>query len=486
MSSPRPEAATAPHPESGDALALAAVTVDYRGHRALDRVTLAIRPGERVAIIGPSGAGKSTLLALANASLAPSAGTVRVLDEDPAALPAARLRALRARVGTVWQQLHLVPQASVLENVRMGKVGSASLASLALGGAATDERARVRAVLARVGLEAKLDQRLETLSGGEQQRVAVARVLHQAPDLLLADEPLASVDPARAADVLRLLLTAAEGRTLVVSTHLLEPVLPFFPRVVGLRDGKVLFDLPREQVLGAELAALYRSAAAATSGGSLPLAASAAAGPLRVAASSLPGDHLLPRALPALRDAQPGLRVQLTVSDTRAALAALRAGEADLALVGARDEGSDLAFEDICEDEIVLLAAPGVALPAPRLEPAQLARLPRVDREPGSATRRLVEAQLEAMGAPLDPAAQVAEVGSPSALLAAVIAGAGVGFASRLSAQAALAAGRVQVVPVARLVVPRRVYAAVRRDAPAPATVGDLLAALRAAAAGEP
>jgi phosphonate transport system ATP-binding protein len=472
---------------AGTALRVECASVVLGKHRALAGVSLEIRAGERVAIIGPSGAGKSTLLRLANTSLLPAEGRVEVLGHDPARLSQASLRALRARIGTVWQQLHLVPQASVLENVRMGRVGSSSLAALALGGAAPSERARVREVLARVGLSERLDQRLETLSGGEQQRVAVARVLFQAPDLIVADEPLASVDPTRAAEVLRLLLAAAEGRTLVVSTHLLEPVLPAFPRIVGLRAGEVLFDLPRERVGAIELARLYGPVGAAPSGERIAWASCTAAQSvtLRVAASTLPGDHLLPRVLPAFRAAHPEVRLQVQVEDTGAALEALLAGEADLALVGARDLHPDLLFEDLAVDEIVLLASPRLALPPEPIASSALARLPRIDREPGSATRRVVEAQLEEMGSPLDPAAVVAEVGSPAALKAAIASGVGVGFASRISAEADLAAGRLRVVAVERLSIPRRVYAAVRRAAAPPPAAAALLDLVRRAAGGE-
>jgi len=470
----RPVAASAP------ALALRGVSVEYQGAHVLRSLALEIRRGERVAVIGPSGAGKSTLFRLANTSLLPSGGAVRILGQDPVRLPPARLRALRARVGMVWQQLQLVPQASVLENVRMGRVGSSSLARLALGGAAEAERARVAEVLAQVGLEAELDRRLETLSGGEQQRVAVARVLHQSPDLILADEPLASVDPARAEEVLRLLLAAAEGRTLIVATHQLEPVLPFFPRVVGLRSGAVLFDLPRERVGPLELAALYQPLGATRSRERIPRAgASPPERSLRIAASSLPGDHLLPPALGALRAAHPEVRIHLSVTDTGDALARLAAGRADLAVVGARELHPELIFEDLLEDEIVLLASPALPLPPEPLAPGTLSRLPRVDREPGSATRRLAEAQLAEMGVPLDPGAALVEAGSAGALKAAVASGAGVGFASRLGAAAELAAGRLRVVAVARLRIPRRVFAALRRGGALSPAAAHLLALVR-------
>ena len=221
-------------------------------------VTLSARPGERIALIGPSGAGKTTLLRLLNTTLFPSGGHVEVLGEHPARLSARALRRLRGRIGTVYQQLHLVPQASVVENVLMGRLGSRSGLRIALGALRRADRAEVASVLARVGLLDRIDERVDRLSGGEQQRVAVARVLHQAPDLLLADEPFASVDPARSREVVELLLEAARGRTLVVSTHQLEPVLPHFPRVVGLRAGRILFDKARSDVTPDDLARLYQ------------------------------------------------------------------------------------------------------------------------------------------------------------------------------------------------------------------------------------
>jgi phosphonate transport system ATP-binding protein len=467
--------------------ALDGAAVVHGRFAALRGVSLRIRAGERVAVIGPSGAGKSTLLRLLNTSILPSAGEVAILGDDPVRLRRGALRRLRGRIGTVWQQLHLVPQASVAENVRMGRVAQSSLAAFALGALSSAERARVLAVLEQVELAARIDERVDRLSGGEQQRVAVARVLYQGPELLLADEPLASVDPTRGAELLRLLLAAAAGRTLVVSTHQLEPVLPHFPRVIALRGGEVLFDRRRDEITADDLARLYRSEASAPSPDrAIPFATGGSQVTLRIAASTLPGDYLLPRLLPRFREAFPEVRVSLSVHDSAEALEALRAGRADLALVGARDPHPDLVFEDVAEDEIVLLAPPGLAVPGEPIPPAVAARLPRVDREPGSATRRVVEEQLAAMGCPLDPDAQVLEVGSPEAVKAAVAAGAGVAFASRLSAADDLAAGRVRALAVERLRIPRRIFAAVRRGAPPPAAARALLDLLRAEAGGDP
>jgi phosphonate transport system ATP-binding protein len=228
------------------------------GVRALDGVDLTVKRGDRVAIIGPSGAGKTTLLRLAGASMFASQGEVRVLGHDPARLRGGALRSLRARIGTIHQHLHLVPQASVLENVLLGRVGTERLLRLAFAPLRRAERERVAGLLDRVGLGPRLDERVDRLSGGEQQRVAVARVLWQQPELVLADEPFSSVDPERSAEVARLLVEASEGRTLVVSTHQIGPIRDLVDRFVGLRAGRVAFDLPRSRLDDGRLAEIYR------------------------------------------------------------------------------------------------------------------------------------------------------------------------------------------------------------------------------------
>jgi len=484
---PDPESAQAPTPRAGPAPAPAVLCLEAAGRAfgpfsALSGISLRVDRGERVALIGPSGAGKTTLLRLANASLFATSGSVQVLGESVAALSPARLRALRSRVGTVYQQLHLVPQASALENVLMGRLGRRSLLQVATAPFRRAERERVAEVLDRVGIAGKLLERLDRLSGGEQQRVAVARVLWQEPELWIADEPFSSVDPERSAGVVRLLVEAAEGRTLVLSTHQLEPVFPHFPRIVGLRAGRVLFDKRREEVTPDDLALLYQPEGAAASPEPrrllAPLPAEARA-EVRVGASTSPGEYLLPRVLPAFARARPGTRVRLQVKDTAEVLEDLVQARVELALVGARSPHPALHFEDLAEDEIVLVAAPGFPLPAPALAPSQAARLRRVDREPGSGTQAVVAAQLAALGAPLDPAASVFEAGSVEALKRAVEGGMGVGFASRLSVAAELRAGRLVVVPIDALRVPRRYFVAWRRGEEPSAAARDLLAALR-------
>ena len=461
---------------------------DYAGFPALSGLSLAVRPGERVAVIGPSGAGKSTLLRLAAGSLFATSGRVRVLGEEVARLGHARLRAVRARVGTVHQQLHLVPQASVLENVLMGGLGRRSWLSVAAAPLRRAERIRVAEVLERVGIADKLHERLDRLSGGEQQRVAVARVLHQDPELIVADEPFSAVDPERSAQVVRLLVEAARGRTLLLATHQLEPVFPHFPRVVGLRAGRLLFDRPCEEVTPDDLARLYQPEEATASPEPRQLLAPADPGActeVRVGASSAPGEYLLPRAVPAFARELPGVRVRLEVKDTVEVLSDLAAGRVELAFVGARSPHPALHFEDFAEDEIVLVAAPGLpGLPRGPLSPTAAARLPRVDREPGSATRAIVEAQFAALGAPLEPGAVAFEAGSIEALKSAVAGGVGVGFASRLSVAEELRAGRLLVLPVTSVRVPRRFFVAWRRDEPLSAAARAFAAAARRTVAG--
>ncbi len=480
----RPVAATGSPPD----VELAEVTCAFGDREAVAGVTLTVRRGERVALLGPSGAGKSTILRIVNTSLVASSGRVRVLGEEVATLAAGALRRLRARIGTVYQQLQLVPQASVLENVLMGRLGRRSALGVALAALRRRDRAEVAEVLGRVGLAGRLDQRVDRLSGGEQQRVAVARVLYQAPEVVVADEPFSAVDPERSRAVVRLLVETTQGRTLLLSTHHLEPVLPHFPRLVGIRDGRVLFDARREEVTRDALALLYQPEGATRS--PEPRRVVAPAGPplradvaeLRIGASTTPGEHLLPPAVASFARACPGVPLRLVVKDTRAALEALTAGALDLAFVGARHPAPDLHFEDFAEDEIVLVAAPSFGgLPDPL--PASLAaRLPRVDREPGSATRAIVEAQLAGMGVALDPASSVLEAGSVAALLAAVAAGVGVGFASRRSVAPALAIGRVRLVRLDAIKIPRRFFVAWRSALPLPDAARAFLELARRAA----
>jgi DNA-binding transcriptional LysR family regulator len=271
----------------------------------------------------------------------------------------------------------------------------------------------------------------------------------------------------------------------VVSTHQLEPVLPHFPRVVGLRGGTILFDKARADVAPDDLARLYQPEAATRSneprrvftGASVP-----AGSEVLIGASTTPGEYLLPQVLVEFRRQHPDVPVRLTVKGTEEISHRLLAGDVEIALVGARSSHAELHHEDLAEDEIVLVAAPSLAgLPEGPIAPSELARLPRVDREPASATRRIVEAQLAAMGCALDPSSVVLEAGSVAALKQAVLAGLGVGFASRLSVAEELASGRLVRLRVRDLEIPRRYFVAWRRSAPPAPAARWLVEAARAA-----
>jgi phosphonate transport system ATP-binding protein len=232
------------------------------GTVAVDDVTLEIRAGERVAVIGPSGAGKTTLFRLLNATLRPTSGRLQFDRAEMAGLSGRRLRQLRRRIGTVYQQHNLVPQLRVVHNVLAGRLGRWSLPKALCSLLAPQERHIALAALEQVGIPEKLYARTAHLSGGQQQRVAIARVLVQNPDVILADEPVSSVDPNLGRTIVALLTQLAEThqKTLVANLHAVSFALDFFPRVIGFRYGRVAFDLPSASVSAHILTELYAGA----------------------------------------------------------------------------------------------------------------------------------------------------------------------------------------------------------------------------------
>ncbi len=231
------------------------------GRPALSGVDLTVAPGERVGIVGPSGSGKTTLLRLLNGTLRPAAGSVVVGGDDLRDLTLRALRRVRSRIGTVHQDLSLVPNLRVVQNVLAGKIGRLSLAG-ALRLLFLTPKAEVRRVyeiLERVGIAEKLYARTDSLSGGQKQRVAIARALFQEPAAILADEPVSSVDPARARDTVALLTELCRERqlTLAISLHNLDLAREYLPRLVGLRHGEVVFDRQTSELGDADFHALY-------------------------------------------------------------------------------------------------------------------------------------------------------------------------------------------------------------------------------------
>jgi phosphonate transport system ATP-binding protein len=235
------------------------VAVRFGSVRALSGIDLTVRRGERVAVIGPSGAGKSSVIALLNGTLAPTRGQVRVLERDLVAVSARDLRAVQRRIGTIHQQFDLVEQLGVVNNVLAGCLGSWPFWKAALSLLMPRNVHSVRRALRRVGIADKLYERTGDLSGGEQQRVAIARVLVQQPEAILADEPIASLDPARGKEIIDLLheISAETGTTLLASLHDVDMALDRFERVIGLRGGRIAFDAPPPLVTTHDIEALY-------------------------------------------------------------------------------------------------------------------------------------------------------------------------------------------------------------------------------------
>lgn len=267
---------------AGASFELRAVSVDYGPTRALRDVNLTIDGGEAVAFVGPSGAGKTTLLRLLAASRPPSRGTVAVDGRWLSLLSPRELRRLRSQTGFIHQDLRLVANVRVVKNVLSGRLGQLSLAASLRTMLFPSQAlvAQVYDLLRRVGIGEKLYQRTDSLSGGQRQRVAVARALFQEPRSLLADEPVASVDPPRARDTVSLLteLCRERGLTLCVSLHDLDLARELFPRIVGLRQGRVLFDRAPEEITRKELETLYDLATRGEKSSGLPTPAFSLAG----------------------------------------------------------------------------------------------------------------------------------------------------------------------------------------------------------------
>ncbi len=224
---------------------------------AIDRLSLHIGAGERVSLIGPSGAGKSTLLALASGLTLPSQGEVDVLGVSSSILGHRRHRSTRRRIGTVRQDYALVGPLRVAQNVAAGRLGQVGLFGALRILVRPKDLGEIEDVLQAVGLSEHLWQRADRLSGGQQQRAAIARVLHQAPALLLLDEPVSALDPARSDAVMALLMGPDPDRAVIASLHDADLALKHSTRIVGLREGRAVFDLRPELVTGEMLRALY-------------------------------------------------------------------------------------------------------------------------------------------------------------------------------------------------------------------------------------
>jgi phosphonate transport system ATP-binding protein len=245
---------------------LAGVTKQFGATTALKGADLEVARGEIVVLLGLSGSGKSTLLRHLDGLETPTAGSVEVLGSSVPALKGKALRSLRSRVGFIFQQFELVPSLTVLENVLTGSLSSVRGPRLGLWGYSKDAKLRALGHLERVGLLDRAYQRSDTLSGGQQQRVAIARALMQRPEILLADEPVASLDPESSDQVMALIreIAADQGLTVVCSLHQVDLAISWADRIVGLRHGEVVLNTSTTGLSKAEVMEIYGRVATTT------------------------------------------------------------------------------------------------------------------------------------------------------------------------------------------------------------------------------
>ncbi|MCS7200244.1 MAG: phosphonate ABC transporter ATP-binding protein [Caldimicrobium sp.] len=235
----------------------------YGGIKVLDGINLNIQTGEAVAIIGPSGSGKTTLIRTINGFVVPDSGVVSVNGDVVDYSNKKFLRNLRKKIGMIYQLFNLVERASALENVLSGCLGrhdnGMGLLFSTIGFFSKEEKELAMELLRFVGLEHKAFERVDRLSGGEKQRVAIARALMQKPDILLADEPIANLDPKTSKKIIELLLRINEEKkiTLICVLHHLETVENNFKRIIALNRGKIIYDGFTSSLNRAELLAIY-------------------------------------------------------------------------------------------------------------------------------------------------------------------------------------------------------------------------------------
>jgi phosphonate transport system ATP-binding protein len=233
-------------------LELQSATLAYNSIVAVDSINLEIKPGEHVCLIGPSGCGKTSLLGLMNGRLESSSGKVVLDGKELKSLSGRALKTARSKIAWIPQDLGLVPNLRVNQNIACGRASEKGflglMRSLLLMG--SREKEEVADLLKRVGIKEKIFHRVDHLSGGQQQRVAIARALYQRPEIILADEPVSSVDPERAKSLVELLIGLAreEGQTLVMSLHDIDLAKRYFDRVIGLREGQVVMDGAPDQI----------------------------------------------------------------------------------------------------------------------------------------------------------------------------------------------------------------------------------------------
>jgi len=229
------------------------------GDRALTDVSLTVEPGQVIGLIGPSGAGKSTLIRCINRLVEPSAGKVFLGDTDITRLSRGGLRQARRRIGMIFQEYALVERLTVMENVLSGRLGYVGFWRSFFRKYPPESVENAYRLLDRVGLSAHVNKRADALSGGQRQRVGIARALEQDPDLLLIDEPTASLDPKTSRQIMRLIIEICDERDLpaIINIHDVALAQQFVQRIIGLQGGKVVFDGSPDELDAEVLTRIY-------------------------------------------------------------------------------------------------------------------------------------------------------------------------------------------------------------------------------------
>ncbi|MFK7859008.1 MAG: phosphonate ABC transporter ATP-binding protein [Granulosicoccus sp.] len=229
------------------------------GDKALDDVTFTIPAGQVVGLIGPSGAGKSTLIRCVNRLVEPSSGSVKLGNTTITGLSTSDLRSVRRRIGMIFQEYALVERLTVMENVLSGRLGYVSFWRSFFRNFPAKDVQKAFALLERVGLSDHASKRADALSGGQRQRVGIARALEQDPQLLLIDEPTASLDPKTSRQIMRLLLEICNesGLPAIINIHDVVLARQFTERLIGLQAGKIVFDGPPKDLDDTALTQIY-------------------------------------------------------------------------------------------------------------------------------------------------------------------------------------------------------------------------------------
>lgn len=273
------ETRTNGHASPAPEILLDAVNKTYGDTRALQEMSLSVNAGEFVVLLGPSGAGKSTIFRCVTGLAKPESGRVEICGQPIHTLDSEALRRARRGIGLIFQQFNLIARLSAINNVLAGRLGYVPTWRVALRWFTAEDRQRALANLDRVGLLRQAYQRADSLSGGQQQRVAIARILSQESRVMLADEPVSSLDPEAAETVLGILrgISHERGIAVLCSLHQVDLARQFADRIIGLREGRVVYDGRPSQLDRHTLDLIYRRAHAAPAAAEHPATPVAAA-----------------------------------------------------------------------------------------------------------------------------------------------------------------------------------------------------------------